>query len=64
MSKIAATIQRIKEEHIGQTGKRLLLVEGSDDVTAFSIFLEKKRGNQQWEQQWLLHPVPETVGDN
>jgi hypothetical protein len=41
MSKIAATIQRIKEERVGQTGKRLLLVEGSDDVTAFSIFLEK-----------------------
>ena len=57
MSKIAATIQRIKEERVGQTGKRLLLVEGSDDVTAFSIFLEKKRGNQQWEQQWLLHPA-------
>jgi len=57
MRKIAATIKRIKEERIGLTGKRLLLVEGSDDVMASRIFLEKKSGNQQWEQQWLLHPA-------
>jgi len=33
MSKIATTIKQIKEEHIGQTGKRLLLVEGSDTMS-------------------------------
>ena len=57
MGKIDVIIRKIKDEQIGRTGKRLLLVEGSDDVAAYRIFVGKKTGNQLWEQSWLLHPA-------
>ncbi len=52
MSKVSERISTIKNEKIGQTGKRVLLVEGTDDVDAYSIFLTKKF--PQWEQFWVV----------
>jgi hypothetical protein len=57
MSKIDAAIKRIKTEHIGLTSKRVLFVEGPDDVAAYSVLLAKKTGNSLWEQEWLLYPA-------
>ena len=42
MSKVAERIQEIKTEKLGQTGKKVLLVEGTDDRDAYQIFLSKK----------------------
>jgi len=47
------TYRRIKEELIGQTGKRALLVEGADDESFFRIFLSRKFG-AGWENVWVL----------
>ncbi len=45
--------RKIREEFIGQTGKRALLVEGPDDEALFRIFLS--RGiNADWERHWVL----------
>lgn len=52
MSKASERVKQIETEQVGQTGKRVLLVEGIDDVDAYSIFLSKKF--PQWEQSWAL----------
>jgi len=43
----------IKDERIGQTGKRALLVEGTDDVSFFRILLTRKL-SANWENDWVL----------
>jgi hypothetical protein len=52
MSTVSERIDQIKKEQVGQSGKRVLLVEGSDDVDAYRIFLSKKFSN--WEQRWAV----------
>jgi hypothetical protein len=52
MSKASERIAQIKTEQVGQTGKRVLLVEGTDDVDAYRIFLSRKFS--QWEQSWAV----------
>jgi len=47
------TYRQIKEELIGQTGKRALLVEGAEDESLFRIFLSRKFGSD-WENTWVL----------
>ena len=42
MSKVSERIEQIKTEQIGQTGKKVLLVGGTDDKDAYQIFLNKK----------------------
>lgn len=51
-SKLAGKIRQLREEKIGATNKRLLLLEGNDDINAFEIFLNKK--NLNWNQHWVL----------
>lgn len=48
--------KQIKEGLIGQTGKRALLVEGTDDVSLFRILLTRKLG-ANWESDWVLTDV-------
>jgi hypothetical protein len=57
MSKVAERIQEIKTEYVGQTGKRVLLVEGPDDVKAFRIFLSNRPQAVNWESKWHLEPA-------
>lgn len=52
MSKVSERIARIKTEQVGQTRKRVLLVEGTDDVEAYCIFLSRKF--PQWEKTWSV----------
>ena len=52
MSTVSERIAQIKTEQVGQTGKRVLLVEGSDDVDAYRILLSRKF--PQWEQAWAV----------
>lgn len=52
MSTVDERIQTIKTQLIGNSGARVLLVEGPDDVDAYRIFLDRKF--PQWEQNWLL----------
>ncbi len=52
MSNCDRRIEEIKEREVGITGKTVLLVEGINDVTAFSIFLDKKFPG--WEANWVL----------
>ena len=52
MSKASERIDQIKIEQIGQTGKKVLLVEGPDDKNAYQIFLNKKFPS--WEQSWAV----------
>lgn len=53
MISVNKLIQKIKDEKVGPTGKKVLLLEGADDVDAFSLMLNKKVGNL-WEQNWTL----------
>jgi len=55
MSKAATLITRIKNEQIGKTGKKALIVEGVDDVEAFQTFLRKK--DATWDQRWVVAPA-------
>ena len=52
MSKVQERIAQIRTQLVGESGARVLLVEGSDDVDAFRIFLDKKF--PAWEQAWHL----------
>lgn len=50
-------IQKIKTHSIGATGVRVLLVEGTDDVEAFRIFLSNRPQAANWETKWHLEPA-------
>lgn len=52
MSTFDERIQTIKTQLIGNSGARVLLVEGPDDVDAYRIFLDRKF--PEWEKNWLL----------
>ena len=52
MSKVDEQIAKIKTRLIGATGCKVLLVEGTDDVDAFRILLDRRIPG--WERQWLL----------
>jgi hypothetical protein len=52
VGKIEDRIARIKTEKIGATTRRVLLLEGTDDVTAMQILLSRKF--PAWERTWLL----------
>jgi len=52
MNKIQQKIKSIEEEKIGASNKRVLFVEGVDDVHAFTSFLNKRYPD--WEKLWVL----------
>lgn len=52
MSKAEEKIRKIKETQIGATAKKVLVVEGSDDVIAFRQLLARRFPD--WENQWAL----------
>ena len=52
MSYIKTRIKEIREQKIGSTTKRALIVEGKDDVDAFESFLNKARPD--WEKHWVI----------
>ena len=52
MSFISEKIERIRERNIAGTEKRVLVVEGIDDVNAFEILLSKISNN--WENYWTI----------
>lgn len=52
MSKVDDLIKDIKTQLVGNTGVRVLLVEGTDDVDAYRIFLD--RAFPGWEKTWHL----------
>jgi len=52
MSGVVDRIAKIKEQQLGITGKRVLVLEGTDDVDAFHGFLTRKFPG--WELAWVL----------
>ena len=52
MSKVEDKVKKIRDEIIGVTSKRVLLVEGPDDVKAFTQLLNRKRPG--WELTWAV----------
>ncbi len=52
MSKASERISQIRTEKVGDSNKRILLVEGESDKDAISIFLTTKY--PEWEQKWIL----------
>jgi hypothetical protein len=52
MSKVDQRIQQIKTQLVGNTGVRVLLLEGPDDVDAFRILLDRQFSD--WEKSWHL----------
>lgn len=52
MSKLDTLHNDIKQQHVGATGKKVLLVEGTDDVLAFRSWLGKLDVN--WENRWVV----------
>lgn len=55
MSKIDDKIDDIKTQKIGVSRKRVLIVEGDDDVGTLSTFLTRKFPG--WETSWLIEPA-------
>ncbi|MHC8357256.1 hypothetical protein ACYZTL_19005 [Pseudomonas sp. LB3P81] len=52
MSKLETRIREIKEQQIGNSSKRVFLLEGVDDVQAFEVFLGKRHPN--FGKDWVL----------
>lgn len=52
MASIQRLISDIEEQKIGASTRRVLVVEGSNDVHAIEIFLTKKFSN--WETDWVV----------
>ena len=52
MSKTDERIQAIREQLIGNTQKRALIVEGTDDINAFESFLTKV--HPDWARHWVV----------
>lgn len=52
MSTLEERIAQIKTQFVGETGLRVFLVEGLDDVDAYRIFLGRRFPD--WERSWLL----------
>lgn len=52
MSKLDTLHDKIKQQHVGATGKKVLLVEGPDDELAFRSWLGKIDAN--WENRWVV----------
>lgn len=53
MTKIDKLIQKIKDRELAAfPDKRVLVLEGKDDITAFQMLLTKH--NPSWEQHWVL----------
>ncbi|NQZ07846.1 MAG: DUF4435 domain-containing protein [Algicola sp.] len=55
MSNIDSIISAIEEKELGETQKRVLIVEGDSDVVAFESFLGKH--NADWEDYWVVCPA-------
>ncbi len=52
MSNAKKRVAEIREVQVGASGKRVLLLEGSDDVSALTQFLGRRAPN--WELSWVL----------
>lgn len=52
MSKADDRVATIAQTHVGASGKRVLLVEGPDDVSAFRQLLGRRAPG--WEAQWAV----------
>ena len=52
MSKLDTLHLNIKQQNVGATAKRVLLVEGEDDVLAFRSWLRKI--DASWENRWVV----------
>lgn len=52
MSKLDDLQNKIKQQSVGATGRRVLLVEGPDDEQAFRAWLGKV--SVGWENQWVI----------
>lgn len=52
MASISERIKTIKEQKVGSSSRRVLLVEGPDDVNAFEQFLHKT--NYDWSREWVI----------
>lgn len=52
MSKTDQRIKEIREQQIGNSAKRALIVEGKDDVDVFASFLNK--AHPGWENSWVI----------
>ncbi len=52
MSKLETRIREIKEQQVGNSRKRVLLLEGEDDVQAFDVFLGQS--HPDFGKAWVL----------
>lgn len=52
VSKVEMRAREIRDTHVGQTTKRVLLVEGPEDVAAFRQMLNRQSAG--WESKWAL----------
>lgn len=52
MSKADDRVATIQQTHVGASGKRVLLVEGPDDISAFRQLLGRRAPG--WEAQWAV----------
>ncbi len=55
MSKLDDLQNKIKQQSVGVTGRKVLVVEGPDDEQAFRAWLGKV--SVSWENQWVIAPA-------
>ncbi|HIE00284.1 MAG TPA: DUF4435 domain-containing protein [Thiotrichaceae bacterium] len=56
MSSTNDSFEKIRDEKVGNTGKKVLLVEGKDDADAYSELLNRKffKCSTKWEEKWIV----------
>lgn len=52
MSKAEDLAKKLRERHVGATGKRVLVVEGPDDVVAYETLLNRR--TSAWGAAWVV----------
>lgn len=52
MSKIQTLIDKIEQQYIGATNRRVLIAEGVDYQNTITAFLNKKF--PQWDSEWVV----------
>jgi excinuclease UvrABC nuclease subunit len=53
MSSAKKRLQEIRKKEVKNTGKRVCLVEGEDDVGAYNEILNR-RFSFSWEDEWII----------
>ncbi len=57
MKGVVKAIKKIEQQQLGNKARRVLVVEGADDVHAITSFLNNKKAFKGWKKDWHIAPA-------